>query len=61
MKGNVILYSHHEEIGRFPVGWLKYVYAWSPRNDSEDLLKVVVISWNDTGSREYFCDELEFE
>ena len=60
MKENVILYSHHEEIGRFPVGWLKYVYAWSPRNDNEDLLKVV-INWDENRCREYFCDELEFE
>lgn len=54
------MYSHHEEIGRFPIGWLKYVYAWSPRRDDEDLLKVV-INWDENRCREYFCDELEFE
>lgn len=57
-KGIAVLYVQHEEVYRFPVKCLKYVYAWTPRNDDEDLLKVVV-ELNER-SLEYFCDELEF-
>ena len=51
-----ILYSSHEEVGRIPVDRISRIYAWMPKRDDEDLIKIV-----GKYGEEYFCDEIEYQ
>ena len=51
-----ILYSSHEEVGRISVNRIRYIYAWIPRHNDEDLIKIV-----GKYGEEYFCDEIEYQ
>lgn len=51
-----ILYSSHEEVGRIPVDRIHRIYAWTPRRNDEDLIKIV-----GKYGEEYFCDEIEYQ